>query len=750
MIARGLSEDGALFLDYGVSGNVLNRPGFDSFRRRAMGDTGVSHLFIPRRDRIARPDHADDGMQIERELRGAGLTLIFTDEILPPVPRGQRLTTADLITSALAYDASGRFRRELADKLIYAKILLAGRGNSIGGTPPYGFRRWLVKPDRATVRELAPGEVVKMDGHHVAWLPTAEAELAVVRRILGMIETTPVSRIARMLNDEGIPSPGAGRRRRASGAIVVNSGLWTQNSVRNIATHPLLIAIREYGRRAEGDQLRLTPTGPRALTEDDFGADGRPRAVANPADLVIRTPAEFEPILPVERRDAILRTLETRGRHLKGKPRTRLDSPNPLGGRIYDLGCGWLMYRHARRGRWGYQCGLYQNSQAKRCAHNVIEGEAATRFVLECLRQRVLTPTAMNKLRTRLEELADAEGAPDRPQRQREACTAELRVVERKLATVGQNLALAESLAQHRATATVFDELESEAVRLRGRLRDLEATSPARDPAREVEAAVAGLGRLHELAGASNDDLGAAGELFGGVNARLFLKFRAEARGEKTIQTPNGGVLTFGSTPPPGPLYDGPTGRTILRVRMAAGEPVAATPEGVPPGSPGPGPEANWSANMQRGTSRCSGPRPRAALPASIKLTGPWPGPLSFGVRRRGRSCGTARHPAPVGVRHSLVARRASSFDAARRASSFGAGDRAAERRRWARPNPRRRWPCRSIVDRRRRSCHAGRRGPRRGSRRLTSRCSGPRTAATLSATIQRNSRRCGSAELCC
>ena len=34
-------------------------------------------------------------------------------------------------------------------------------------------------------------------------------------------------------------------------------------------------------------------------------------------------------------------------------------------------------------------------------------------------------------------------------------------------------------------------------------------------------------------------------------------------------------------------------------------------------------------------TSRCSGPRPRAALLASVMLGGPWPGPLSLGVRRQ-------------------------------------------------------------------------------------------------------------------
>ena len=214
MIGRGISSQGDLFVDYGISGNHLSRPGLDAFRRRALEDSTVTHLFVPRRDRIARPDNPLDAVTIEFELRSAGLTVVLMDQALMPFPRGRRVGLADLLTGVIDYDSSGKFRRDLAEKLIHAKIKLAERGFSIGGEPVYGFRRWLVAPDGTRKRELEEGEVVKMAGHHVVWLPTAEAEMRVVRRILDLIETVPAARIARMLNDEGSPR----RRPGASGA----------------------------------------------------------------------------------------------------------------------------------------------------------------------------------------------------------------------------------------------------------------------------------------------------------------------------------------------------------------------------------------------------------------------------------------------------------------------------------------------------------------------------------------------------
>ena len=95
----------------------------------------------------------------------------------------------------------------------------------------------------------------------------------------------------------------------------------------------------------------------------------------------------------------------------------------------------------------------------------------------------------------------------------------------------------------------------------------------------EVGAALGALDAMADLA-ADPTNLGAIGELFGRLNVRLFLSFREERPKKRVVNRVAGGVVTFGSTPPPVPLYEGPTGRRALKGRLAAeaGLGVAASP----------------------------------------------------------------------------------------------------------------------------------------------------------------------------
>ena len=178
MLVNGKSADGDLYLDYGVPGNVMSRPGFDAMLKRIESDLQVSHLFVPRRDRLARPDQAIEGAVVELNILKHGVTIVMTDDIAVPCQPGERFEIAGLIKTLMAYDSSGRFRTELADKLTKAKIILAETGFSIGGEPMYGFERWLIDSTSGKRRKLEKGENVKMKGCHVIWLPTAERELA--------------------------------------------------------------------------------------------------------------------------------------------------------------------------------------------------------------------------------------------------------------------------------------------------------------------------------------------------------------------------------------------------------------------------------------------------------------------------------------------------------------------------------------------------------------------------------------------
>jgi hypothetical protein len=447
---------------------------------------------------------------------------------------------------------------------------------------------------------------VKLPGHHVLWLPTAAEELGVVRRILEMIETMPAARIARTLNAEGIPSPKAGRVRTRDGVKFETSGQWTQNTVRNIATHPLLIAVWEYGKRSEGDQLRFTKDGPRALGAGDYSLGGKLKTVANTADQIVRTPAKSDAVTTPEKFERVREVIESRGRHLKGKARTRGQTPNPLGGRIYDLNCGWLMYRYPKRKKWCYVCGLYQNSEAKCCRHNMVQGETASRFVLACLRQRVLNPSTLAKLRARLTELATAGQGDDPAQRQLEADRAELARLRRDVQKAAKNMALFDDPEERDAVAAVFRELKGQEARLEQRVAAHRPAAPQADPQRQVEAALGALDRLSESVAGGDASWPAVGEVFAQTNAKLYLRFAEVEKGRKKFNVPAGGVVTFGSAPPPGPLYTGPTDRPIIRKMLAAGESVTATPERVAPGDSNAGQGVIGSANVQRGTTRCT------------------------------------------------------------------------------------------------------------------------------------------------
>ena len=311
MVRRRASADHPLYLDYGVSGNQLSRPGLDALTRAAAADRSISHVFVPRRDRLARPGHPLDGVQLELQLRQAGLTLVFLNRVADALPRGKRQDIADLTVGVLDYHYSGQFRTELAEKLLYAQVRLAKAGFSIGGVPPYGFERWLVREaDRHPVRRLEPREHTKMAGHHACWLPTDDAKVAVLRRIVAELEAgVRAARVARGLTADGVPVPDP--RRNAT-------GVWHPTTVRNLARHPLLRAVVESGKRSEGDQLRFTPDGPQEMTDADYRADGRPKRRDNPPAARIAVPAAFDPVVDPARHAALVAELDDRGSHLRG------------------------------------------------------------------------------------------------------------------------------------------------------------------------------------------------------------------------------------------------------------------------------------------------------------------------------------------------------------------------------------------------------------------------------------------------
>ena len=620
MIRDGRSQDGDLFLDYGVKGNQLQRAGLDALFRVALADSDVTHVFIPRRDRFARPDDPLDAMKMEATLREAGLTLVFMDRALPPLPHGRR-DLGESIVAMIDYDRAGKERRDLAQKMIYAQLNLAKAGFSTGGRPPFGFRRWLVQADGTRVRQLAEGEYVQRAGHHVLWLPGPEEELALIRRILAMLETMPASRVAAQLTTEGVPPPDAGRLRTDRGVKHPTSGVWHQPTIVQIARNPLLRAMVEYGRRSMGDKLRFSPEGPRELEEADHRSDGKPKVVTNPESIRIKAPTSFEPLIEPERHQRLLDQLDERAGTQRGKPRSQDPTRNPLGGRVFDMGCGWPMYRQPYQESFRYMCGLYQQSHGAKCKHNCMDGLRATRFLLGCIRQRLLTPTRKAKLEQKLRTIAERERGRRRSDAALTAKQAALAAVRAKRQRAGENLGLAEGPDQYRAVAAVFEQLQQQERTLEAELRPLEQLAgKTGDLDAEVAAALAGLDRLADRA-STPQDLGGIGQLFQQVNARLFLQFTEGRWKKRTVNQLASGVVTFGDTPPPVSLYEGRTSRWYVK-DPATSEGADGPSSHELPGRPGadPGGEDNSLGNVNRGEPRCPFVNEIIGLPLALSV----------------------------------------------------------------------------------------------------------------------------------
>ena len=183
--------------------------------------------------------------------------------------------------------------------------------------------------------------------------------------------------------------------------------------------------------------------------------------------------------------------------------------------------CGWPMYRQPYQQSFRYMCGLYQQSHGAKCKHNCMDGLVATRFLLGCIRQRLLTPTVRAKLEEKVRSIAEREKGFRHPDAALTTKQAALAAVRTKRQRAGENLGLAEGPDQYRAVAGVFEQLQRQEKALEVEVSQLpQRAGRAIDLDAEVATALAGLDRMGDLAAAASD-LGAVGQLFRQLNARL-------------------------------------------------------------------------------------------------------------------------------------------------------------------------------------------------------------------------------------
>ena len=577
MLARGLTTYKAVYLDHETGAN-LERAGFTAFRRRAMADRSVSHLFIHMPDRFARPQLATAAMQMEQELLYDGLAVVFSTRVSRPRDYGLHYPGED-IEMMFSYIKSSEFLQDLAVRVLQVQGELARRGWWTGGRPPYGFARVRVFAD-GTTAEMPHGTSIRQAGSHTELRPADAKKIAVWMTILQWCSTKRwgTRRIANELNALGVPSPDAGRTRTERGIAHPVSGLWTPSTVRALIGNTAVTALLRYGVQSEGHHRRLGAGGnARLLQRTDKTPDGRARVVQNPEHLIIAAPMPgFAAPAGRELYDECQRVLAERGRNQRGVPRGSTLGKYPLSTRVWDLACGYPMYGRTSGERRLYTCSRYMTSGTPRkCHHNQVDAEAALRFVLGVLRQKVEACGGRAALRSRLLEIArrsrGGEGADGADARPANPAQEELRAVEVQLAERERDLGLLTANLGRSRDAEVLEiltrqyhEAKAAAERLRRRAEALRTrlggggggVGDGGEEA-EVDSALGLYDQLERLITGGDGVREEVRALLGRLNLNLWLSFGGEQRGKRTLRVLRGGVITTGDAALPVRPYGG-------------------------------------------------------------------------------------------------------------------------------------------------------------------------------------------------
>lgn len=562
--------DANIFFDFEVEGDRMSRPALNAlFELIETSKQKITHVFIPDPDRLSRPNHPNEGIKLEDRFREHGVTIVYKNRIISPSKRGKRDDFGEFIGRAYEFHRSGEFLDRHAEKMVSAKSELAEKGHWAGGRAPYGFRRWLVQESGIQVRQLEDGEIVRQEGHHVDLFPF-EAEFEIALRIRKLLRTKRAPEVCRLLDGEGIPSPDHGRSKTINGVKRKVSGKWNPETVNSIGRNDLFVAVTTYGKRSMGKKRRLSPSGPRELNEDEFLPNGRPRVVQNPRALQIKGKARFQTTVDQKEHDSLVEELDRRGGSQRGKRKCQRPEDNPLGGRITDMACGWPMYKTKcqknKQQTFKYRCGCYDKSKGELCEHNCVDGPAAIEFVLKAIQQRVIQPGVWDKLESKIRSIIQDDHSSDSDDVEKARIASAIAKLDSQIDQAATNMTLAKP-KHYEAMAKVYDKLLAEKDNLEDDLKKASQNANNRPIIEdEIQRALATAQRLANADLNNTSDFAMAREVINATNAQFFAKFRKEKWGKKReVNRIAGGVITFGTAPPPVAKYDGPTDREHLK-----------------------------------------------------------------------------------------------------------------------------------------------------------------------------------------
>jgi DNA invertase Pin-like site-specific DNA recombinase len=252
------------YSDEGKSGlNIKGRAALSQMIGDVLAkNADFGHILVYDVSRWGRFQDPDEAAHYEFICREAGVTVHYCAE---PFENDGGLTS--VIAKSFKRAMAGEFSRELSAKVFRGACTMIRMGFKQGGSAVFGLRRLLVDQDGRPKVVLQAGEQKHLQTDRVILIPGPEAEVKAVRWVFETFvnKRTGARLIARLLNEQGIPSP-SGRP-------------WTELKVRDLLHNEKYIGNLVYARRS----CKL-----------------RRRNVPNPPELWIRREQAFEGIVPRE------------------------------------------------------------------------------------------------------------------------------------------------------------------------------------------------------------------------------------------------------------------------------------------------------------------------------------------------------------------------------------------------------------------------------------------------------------------
>jgi DNA invertase Pin-like site-specific DNA recombinase len=554
----GASNIGDLYVDDGISGSELSRPGLDKLIADLKADRTISHVFVHKRDRLARPHRTSDGGRLEDEILDLGVTLVFENEIVEPKRPGED-DTAEVVTRDIEYSRSGRYSYELSDRVLKTAKVIAEQGYRLGGPAPYGFVRILVDANGKEIEELPPLKKVDQPGCHVKIKPK---EWDKIRVWLWMIELAEkglgVRAIANRLTEKGIPTPAAGTKRKRKGVEVPVSTAWHAETVKQLLQNPAIIGLQAYGRQSGGTHKRWSLDGPRDIDDRDVcvDADGyeQLRLIYNEPGEYVTAPAGYEPLVDPERWHRLQEMLANSNNPQKRRPRSRSLNTYPLGTRVHclDEGCGELMHGHKLHGEFKFVCSRYEDSDGRECEHNTISSERLFEFACRMVTHGLAFQAGEDALREKLRDhaLRLRSATPDSLRKeQADYWEAKVAALTAEAETAGRRMAVERDDAAYEILKRENSRLTAEALKAKAELAKATTALSGGDELSvddEVEAAVR-IARHLAAALADPANREEACDIFRRLGIKIGLTFGEQKFGPKRmVRRLKGGVVVYG------------------------------------------------------------------------------------------------------------------------------------------------------------------------------------------------------------